>query len=148
VAHFGWGKPVVFNPWNLKINPHVGSAMVAFAGPVANIAAAIFFLLPFRFQTSVDPQMGELIRTIVSLNIGLAAFNLIPIPPLDGFSVVTGVLPRPIAVIFEPLRQYGWIILLLLIFLPMLGGPNVLGAILDPIVSLIRAFVFGVALGR
>jgi Zn-dependent protease len=148
VAHFGWGKPVMFNPWNLKINPHVGSAMVAFAGPVANIAAAIFFLLPLRFQTSVDPQMEAIIGQIVRLNITLAAFNLIPIPPLDGFSVVTGVLPRPMAELFEPLRQYGWIILLVLIFLPVVGAPNVLGAILDPIVTLIRAFVFGVALGR
>ena len=147
VAHFGWGKPVMFNPWNLKINPHIGSAMVAFAGPVANIAAAIFFLLPLRFQTSIDPQMGEVIRTIVSLNIGLAAFNLIPIPPLDGFSVVTGILPRPIAELFEPLRQYGWIILLLLIFLPMFGGPDLLGAMLRPIITLISGFVRGVALG-
>jgi Zn-dependent protease len=147
VAHFGWGKPVMFNPWNLKINPHIGSAMVAFAGPVANIAAAIFFLLPFRFQISVDPQMASIVEQIVRLNITLAAFNLIPIPPLDGFSVVTGVLPRPIAELFEPLRQYGWIILLLLIFLPMFGGPDLLGAVLRPIITLISGFVRGVALG-
>lgn len=148
VAHFGWGKPVMFNPWNLKINPHIGSAMVAFAGPVANIAAAIFFLLPVRFQSSIDPTTGEILRQIVSLNIGLAAFNLIPIPPLDGFSVVTGVLPRPIAQLFEPLRQYGWIILLGFLFLPMFGGPDILGAMLRPIVELLRNFVFSVALGR
>ncbi|MFN0072079.1 MAG: site-2 protease family protein [Chloroflexota bacterium] len=147
VAHFGWGKPVMFNPWNLKINPHIGSAMVAFAGPVANIAAAIVFLLPLRFQTSVDPQLGEFLRQIVSLNIGLAAFNLIPIPPLDGFSVVTGVLPRPIAEIFEPLRQYGFIILLGLLFIPLVGGPDILGAMLRPIIGAISAFVRGVALG-
>jgi len=147
VAHFGWGKPVMFNPWNLKINPHIGSAMVAFAGPVANIAAAIFFLLPLRFQGSVDPMAGELLRQIVSLNIALAAFNLIPIPPLDGFSVVTGVLPRPIAEIFEPLRQYGWIILLALLFIPMFDGPDILGAMLRPIMTLLSSFVRGVALG-
>jgi Zn-dependent protease len=148
VAHFGWGKPVMFNPFNLKVNPHIGSAMVAFAGPVANIAAAIFFLLPFRFQTSVDPQIVAIIEQIVRLNIALAAFNLIPIPPLDGFGVVTGVLPRPIAELFEPLRNYGWIILILLIFLPMLGGPDILGSILRPITNLIGSFVFGIALGR
>jgi Zn-dependent protease len=147
VAHFGWGKPVMFNPWNLKVNPHIGSAMVAFAGPVANIATAIFFLIPLRFQSSVDPQLGELIQQVVRLNISLAAFNLIPIPPLDGFSVVTGVLPRPIAVIFEPLRQYGFIILLALLFIPMLGGPDILGAMLRPIITLVSSFVRTVALG-
>jgi Zn-dependent protease len=147
VAHFGWGKPVMFNPWNLRVNPHIGSAMVAFAGPVANIAAAIFFLIPLRFQTSIDPVMSELLRQVVSLNIALAAFNLIPIPPLDGFSVVTGVLPRPIAQIFEPLRQYGFIILLGLLFIPMFGGPDILGAMLRPIITLVGGFVRNVALG-
>ena len=86
-------------------------------------------------------------RQIVSLNIALAAFNLIPIPPLDGFSVVTGVLPRPIAQLFEPLRQYGFIILLGLLFIPMMGGPDILGAMLRPIITLISGFVRGVALG-
>lgn len=147
VAHFGWGRPVMFNPWNLKVNPHIGSAMVAFAGPLANIVCAIVFLLPLRFQSSVDPQLGDLLRQIVSLNIGLAAFNLIPIPPLDGFSVVTGVLPRPIAQIFEPLREYGWLILLALLFLPMFGAPDILGAMLRPIIGAVSSFVRGVALG-
>jgi Zn-dependent protease len=147
VAHFGWGKPVMFNPWNLTINPYVGSALVAFAGPVANILAAIVFLLPVRFQSTIDPTLAIFLRQIVDLNIGLAAFNLIPVPPLDGFSVVTGVLPRPVARIFEPLRQYGFIILLLLLFLPAFGAPDLLGMMLRPIIGAVRSFVIGVALG-
>jgi len=147
IAHFGWGKPVVFNPFNLRINPQIGSAMVALAGPVANIAAAILFLLPLRYQQPMDPRVLDLIRQVVSLNIGLAAFNLIPIPPLDGFGVLSGVLPRQFAPIIEPLRTYGVFILLGLVFLPTLGGPDVLGMIMRPILRTVEALVRGVALG-
>lgn len=147
VAHFGWGKPVVFNPFNLRVNPRIGSAIVALAGPVANIAAAILFLLPFRFQQSVEPNIVEVVRQVVSLNVGLAAFNLIPVPPLDGFGVLAGVLPRQFAPILEPLRQYGVFILLGLVLLPMIGGPDVLGMIMTPILRTVNALVRGVALG-
>jgi Zn-dependent protease len=147
IAHFGWGKPVSFNPWNLRVNPHIGTAMVAFAGPVANIVTAIVFLLLIRLTPQVQPQVRQIVDSIVSLNIGLAAFNLIPIPPLDGFSVVTGVLPRPIAALFEPLRQYGFLILLALLFIPSLGGPDILRMILTPIIRAISVFVRTVALG-
>jgi Zn-dependent protease len=147
VAHFGWGKPVTFNPWNLRVNPRIGTAMVAFAGPMANILTAIVFLAIFRLTPGIQPQVRQVVDTIVSLNIALAAFNLIPIPPLDGFSVVTGVLPRPIAVIFEPLRQYGFLILLALLFIPSLGGPDLLRLILTPIIRTISVFVRTVAFG-
>lgn len=147
IAHFGWGKPVTFNPWNLRVNPQIGTAMVAFAGPVANIAAAIVFLLVLRLIPQIHPQVRQLVEAVVSLNIGLAAFNLIPIPPLDGFSVVTGVLPRPMAAIFEPLRQYGFLILLALLFIPSLGGPDILRLLLTPIIRTISVFVRTVAFG-
>lgn len=147
VAHFGWGKPVMFNPSNLRINPRIGSGIVAFAGPVANILAAIVFLLPFRFQQQIDPTLADFITQIVRLNIGLAAFNLIPVPPLDGFSVLTGVLPGPLASIIEPLRKYGFLILLALLFLPGLGMPDFLSMALQPIIRAITVLVRGVALG-
>jgi Zn-dependent protease len=132
-ARFGWGKPVVFNPSNLRIDPSFGSAIVSVAGPLANLVTAFLAAIPLRADVQMEPTVENVLVAIVRANILLAAFNLIPIPPLDGFGFVVGLLPKPIAYQLEPLRQYGPMLLLLLVFLPALGGPNVLGQIYGPI---------------
>jgi Zn-dependent protease len=144
VAHFGWGKPVLFNPFNLRVSPYFGSALVSLAGPVANIITAFLIVQAFLL---FDPPLGRdarsFIAEVVQINILLAAFNLIPIPPLDGFGVVQGLLPPRLAVMLEPLRQYGVLILLLVVFLPQLGGPNLLRPIIGPITAFVTRLVFG-----
>jgi Zn-dependent protease len=135
VAHFGWGKPVVFNPANLRVDPAFGSALVSVAGPVANLATAFLAYQPLRAGVALDPIAHAVLVGIVSANLGLAAFNLIPIPPLDGFGFVSGLLPKPLAYQLQPLRQYGPMLLLLLVFLPALGGPDILGSILRPVIA-------------
>jgi Zn-dependent protease len=131
----GWGKPVQFNPMNLKIDPHVGSAIVSVAGPVANIVTAFLAFQPLRAEVAMSDTLESVLFSVVRANLFLAAFNLIPIPPLDGFGFVTGLLPRQISNQLEPIRQYGPVILLVLVFLPFLGGPNILVQIMSPIVT-------------
>jgi Zn-dependent protease len=145
VAHFGWGKPVLFNPGNLRVNPQIGSAAVSFAGPLANVLFAMLLVFLFRSsRPSLNPLGQEFFGMLVEINVLLAAFNLVPIPPLDGFGVVQGLLPARVAYSLEPLRQYGPIILLVAVFLPQLGGPDVIRPIMRPIIDVIQMLVLSV----
>jgi Zn-dependent protease len=145
VAHFGWGKPVMFNPRNLRINPLLGSAAVSFAGPLANILFAMLLVSLFRsFNPGLSPQLQTFFRSLIEINVLLAAFNLVPIPPLDGFGVVQGLLPARLAYSLEPLRQYGPIILLIAIFVGPMVGVDVIRPIMRPIVGVIETLVRGV----
>ena len=91
---FGWAKPVPYNPYNLK-NQRWGEAFVAIAGSVTNIFLAIIFGLIVRFGSAagLDAAMVSLAATIAFVNLFLGIFNLIPFPPLDGFTVLRAVLP-------------------------------------------------------
>ena len=78
-----------------------------------------------------------------SLNIGLAAFNILPIPPLDGYNFWLGVLPPSLARLLYPLNQYGFMLLILLVMLPSFGGPDLLSALIGPVLSLFSRLVTG-----
>jgi Zn-dependent protease len=92
----GWGKPVMVNPSYLRFGPRVGNAIVAFAGPLSNIVLATLFAVPLRIANSqgigLPIEAFYIFYVAVSANIGLALFNLLPIPPLDGFSVLRGLV--------------------------------------------------------
>ena len=123
VAGFGWAKPVMVNPAALR-GGRRSMALVAFAGPIANVVVAIAFAVVFRVMTLANVESGfflSLVALIVQLNILLAIFNLIPIPPLDGYNVALAYLPPRQAVTIQRYAPYGIIVLLLLIFLP--GSP-------------------------
>ena len=123
VAGFGWAKPVMVNPAALR-GGRRSMALVAFAGPIANVVVAIAFAVIFRVMTLVGVESGfflNLVALIVQLNILLAIFNLIPIPPLDGYNVLLAYLPPRQAVTIQRYAPYGIIVLLLLIFVP--GSP-------------------------
>jgi Zn-dependent protease len=123
VAGFGWAKPVMVNPAALR-GGRQSMALVAFAGPIANVVVAIVFAIVFRGMALAGVDTGffpGLVALIVQLNILLAIFNLIPIPPLDGYNVLLAYLPPRQAVTLQRYAPYGVIVLLLLIFVP--GSP-------------------------
>ena len=146
IAQFGWGKPVLFNPHNLRIDPRLGSAAVSFAGPLANVLFAMAIVWTLRLtHPALDPVMGEFVDKLLIFNVVLAAFNLVPIPPLDGYGVVQGLLPARLAIALEPIRQYGPIILLAAIFLPSILGPrfDIIRPIMNPILNVILTLLKG-----
>jgi Zn-dependent protease len=129
LAGFGWAKPVEVNPRHFA-NWRQSLMLVAAAGPLANITLA--FALGLVFQLGVvdtGAWIGRLAFVTIYINIVLAVFNLIPIPPLDGSKILSGVLPPAQALRYDRLAPYGPLILLALILLPgsvvgqILGGP-------------------------
>jgi Zn-dependent protease len=139
VAGFGWAKPVMVNPAALR-GGRSSMAFVAFAGPVANVVVAVAFAVVFRVMSLADVDdtfFLNLVFLIVQLNILLAIFNLIPIPPLDGYNVALAFLPPRQAMTVQHYAPYGIIVLLLLIFLP--GSP--LGALLRMASPIARVLV-------
>ena len=144
VIPFGWAKPVVIDPFNLK-NPRRDSALISLAGPTANLVFAILAAILIRLTYS--PLSGlhfvaELLIPVVLLNVVLAIFNLIPIHPLDGGKIFVGLLPEKEAREADLfLHRYGLIILLLLIF-PSFGGVSPISTLLNPIIN----FILGILL--
>jgi len=118
---FGWAKPVPYNPNNLK-DPKKGAALIGLAGPLSNIAIAVIFGILIRligiFSGLSETTMPAILflNIIVFINIILAVFNLVPIPPLDGSKVLFAVLPSKYSYIQQFLEQYGMVILLFFIF--------------------------------
>ncbi|MDZ4226336.1 MAG: site-2 protease family protein [Patescibacteria group bacterium] len=100
----GWAKPVPYNPYNLRGN--YGEALVAFAGPATNILLALIFGLGLRFFGGLlDPTLVSAFAIIVFINTLLALFNLIPIPPLDGSKVLSGLLPGEFGRVYDRFRE-------------------------------------------
>ena len=145
IASFGWGKPVIFNPNRLRGDQRLGSALVAAAGPISNILVALLGVLWLIHGADLGRPGDRVLQMVIGINVALAAFNLIPIPPLDGFGFVTNLLPRPMADALMPLAQYGPLILLALVFLGPAIGVDLLGTIMNPIRQAIMNFILAAA---
>jgi len=140
---FGWAKPVPYNPYNLR-HPRRGGLWISFAGPVANIATATAAVVLFQLlkltganipQTSLfSKPLGGLVVVLIytaMINMSLAVFNLIPIPPLDGSGILAGLLSERGAAKFERLRPYGFLILIALMY------TNALTFVFSPVRNLV-----------
>ncbi|MBN1659520.1 MAG: site-2 protease family protein [Anaerolineae bacterium] len=88
----GWGKPVPVNPYNLRTDPRVGMGITSAAGPFSNLILAAVSAIPWRLGLALPEVLAWFLYTMVIVNVSLAIFNLIPLPPLDGFGVVQGIL--------------------------------------------------------
>ncbi len=158
---FGWGKPVPVNP-NATANPKAALAITAGAGPISNFVVAavaglpirtgaVEWLSPFYLYNTADwgtqEYLGYYLSTLVLVSLILGVFNLFPIAPLDGFKVAVGILPRELSRSFARLEQYGPLILIALIALPLLTGGRVgiLFEIMQPIIEFLARLFAGVS---
>lgn len=121
LAGFGWGKPVPFNPYNLK-SPKWGPVIVSLAGPASNILSFIVFgfLLKFLLASEIispDNLLATFLTVMLYINFILAIFNLIPLPPLDGSKVLYAFVPAKYQPIIMKMEMYGpWLLLMLVVF--------------------------------
>ena len=136
VGGFGWAKPTPYNPLNVQGGSR-GEALIAFAGPISNLVLAIAGALPLRYIIASGMDVPEVVAQtlflFVFLNVSLMIFNLIPIPPLDGSKVLFAFMDRQTEYRWRPiLEQYGILILLVAMFLPVLpGGQTVVDVVFD-----------------
>lgn len=151
VLLFGFGYAYTpINPSRLQGNPRVSHAIVAVAGPLANLLMAALFALPIRLglvamapPTSALPSLYSFLALGVFANLLLFAFNLLPIPPLDGFTVLQGILPAEMAYRLEPLRRYGLLILLGALFLLPRLGLDLIGDVIFGVIGFFLPLMMG-----
>ncbi len=137
---FGWAKPVEYNPYNLT-NRRRGEFLIAAAGPASNLLIALIFGLALRFlavgATLSDPVMAVM-TFIVLINIMLAIFNLLPLPPLDGSKLLLPLLPKQYGNVRMTLERFGPLFVILAIFF--------VWQIIWPIVPAIFRLITGIAI--
>ena len=156
-AGFGWAKPVPVNP-NYAKNPKQAMLLIAFAGPASNLVVAAVAGIPLRFgwvpisgnpaiwaaNWTVVDLVGLFLSTVLVLNVFLALFNLLPLPPLDGSKVLMGLLPDRLAEQYQRLEPWGPGLLMLLILAPFVtnGAVSVM-IVIRPLAN----FLFDLFLG-
>lgn len=148
---FGYGRPVLVNPYNFRVDRRMGMALVAIAGPITNIIIAVVFGVTLRFLFPIwdrTPSDGlayvlQVFIIIVQLNLSLAVFNMIPFPPLDGSKVLLALLPGDLAYRVERFyvqtQQFGLIIIMLLFWF----GGRFLGALISGPTNALFSLIVG-----
>ncbi|OGX26302.1 MAG: hypothetical protein A3J51_04715 [Omnitrophica WOR_2 bacterium RIFCSPHIGHO2_02_FULL_45_21] len=112
---FGWAKPVPINYWGLR-NPKKDILWVGLAGPLANIILAAGLSLLLKMDLAVPTFITQLILQGILINLVLAVFNLIPVPPLDGSRILISILPAGLTKQYAAIERYGFIILFILLY--------------------------------
>jgi Zn-dependent protease len=141
---FGWAKPVPFNPvrFHRGVSTKRGSLIVAFAGPVSNVVLAFFCTgsLYILFTSGFAPAFGAvdtLLERLIRINLVLAAFNLIPIPPLDGSHIVNALVPNRLRPVWNQIMAIGPFGLLIIIFSTVFLGVDLFAYPLEAAQALI-----------
>ncbi|HEU4941122.1 MAG TPA: site-2 protease family protein [Candidatus Eisenbacteria bacterium] len=148
--HIGWAKPVPVDVRYLK-HPRRDMMWIALAGPVSNVILAFVFGMILRgisaaghdFSSPVERALVNMVAWSVLLNLSLAAFNMIPIFPLDGSKVLTGLLSPMAAARFQQLEPMGPMLLLGLIVIGSLSGVSLIGRIISPFASTLGSLFTG-----
>ncbi len=128
---FGWAKPVEINPSYYK-DPKRGTILVSLAGPLVNLILAFLTMVILKLNILYSGILKNFAYVLFLYNLTLAVFNLIPIPPLDGSKILSGLLPTRHAYEFSRLEAYGPFVLILLIYFGLLG------VILNPMIALVH----------
>lgn len=145
----GWGKPVPVQPGRFKgrwaRDRKRGMLLVTAAGPLSNVVLALLSggVHQIVIRNSIElGELGNLLAWFVSINILLAAFNMIPVPPLDGYRILTSILPNFWTPILQPLERYGFMLLFLLLFIGGRVGGSVIGGMIDPVRDTLTRIVY------
>lgn len=140
VFHFGWGRPVIFDPYNLA-HPRRDAGLISLAGPVSNILTAVVLALLFRVGI-IPLLLTPFLYATIILNVTLAVFNLVPVYPLDGEKILAAILPRDLAYEYQAvMSRYGTFVLILLI-LPLFGTSPVI-SLISPVISYLTTLLLG-----
>lgn len=146
VAGFGigWGRPVPVNAARVRWRQR-GLGITAIAGPISNVVIAALFAIPLRFgdMAALGSGVETIVLYMVLVNVLLASFNLIPVPPLDGHKILVGILPNFWHPFLAPLERYGIPILLMLIMAGFFFGGSVLSAMYSPVYNLLTSILVG-----
>lgn len=135
-VHFGWGKPVPIDPYNFA-HPKRDEILVAIAGPGSNLILAVVLSIVWHFFPS------QFLIIFVYINVALAIFNLLPVPPLDGSKVFLNLMPIEKAVEWEEVfERYGFFILAALLFLPV-NGSNIISIVISPVINIVLTLLLG-----
>jgi len=135
VIPLGWAKPVQYDPYNL-LHPKRDTALIALAGPVSNLLVAGLFSFLLKTFFLEIPLLNVLSVAIITINVSLALFNLVPVHPLDGSKILEGLLPDSMAYEYEAImHRYGFFLLILLI-VPF-SGTSALTALISPAVNFV-----------
>jgi len=152
LVHFGWAKPVPVNPYLLK-NPKKDMLWISAAGPLSNMALALASGILFRIliasgeaseQTSFLGLLIYVVFMSLQINLALAIFNILPIAPLDGSKILSGLLPDRFGKMFYFMERYGPFILLGLIIFGRATGVSILGGIIWPFVKFFSSIFAGI----
>ncbi len=144
--HFGWAKPVPVNPNQFtRVSRKTGMLLVALAGPVMNFFIAAASMVLLRLLSPVlygefGATLIQLIIPLITVNLVLAIFNLIPIPPLDGSKVLAGILPNSVYPVMQSIERYG--ALILLIFVLSDAANYVIGPGVNAVYSCLYRLIF------
>jgi Zn-dependent protease len=135
---FGWAKPTPYNPYNLR-GGKTGEVIVALAGPFSNLVLAVAAAIPLRYIGLTGMEAPTLVtstlETFVLINVVLAVFNFIPVPPLDGSKLLWAIADARTERQWRPvLEQYGFLILIVGMIVPVLpGGQTIVGFVFEKV---------------
>jgi len=147
IAKIGWAKPVPINPYNFK-NFKRDTAIVSFAGPLANFISAIAFSILFNLFYSPTSQNIFLIIIFytIFINIALGLFNLIPIPPLDGSKIFGALLPDRLYFKYQQFERKGMFLFIAIILISNFAGLNIVGSVILPPIRFFVRLLTGVSI--